>query len=38
MGPLLGDPGHQRQDRRRALQGLGFLVDAEHDGLVRRVS
>jgi len=39
VGAALGDPRHERQDRRRAIErlDLGLLVDARHDGGLRRV-
>ena len=39
VGTTLGLTRSHRQKRRRPLQclDLGFLVDAEHDGVIRRV-
>ena len=39
VGPTLRQPGHHRQHRRGAIQGLdlGFFIHAEHQRLLRRV-
>ena len=39
MGPPFGDPGHQREHRSGAVQGLdlGRLIDTQHDRGIRRV-